>query len=88
MHAWGTDVSAVALGAQRYAAQAGMFDDWFDQVGRGQTPCASCPLLPVCGGACPKLWRQGQVPCPSMKFNWPQRLDLAAAKRGFVTVSG
>ncbi len=67
---------------------AGMFDDWFDQVQQGGAPCMSCPLLPVCGGACPKLWREGHVPCPSMKFNWAQRLDLAAAKLGFETVSG
>jgi uncharacterized protein len=61
----------------------GQFDDWYDQVGDGQQQCGRCPLLPVCGGACPKLWREGHVPCPSMKFNWPDRLDAAARDLGY-----
>jgi uncharacterized protein len=62
---------------------AGAFDDWYDQVGDGEQQCGRCPLLPVCGGACPKLWREGHVPCPSLKFNWADRMDLAARRMGY-----
>jgi len=41
--------------------------------------CARCPMLPVCGGACPKQWNEGNVPCPSAKYNMPDRLALAYA---------
>ncbi len=71
----------------------GRYDDWFDEIeasagADGETACARCPLLPVCGGACPKLWREGHLPCPSMKFNWNERLDLAAARLGYEAVDG
>lgn len=62
---------------------AGAFDDWYDQVGDGHQQCGRCPLLPVCGGSCPKLWREGYVPCPSFKHNWEQRLDIAARRLGY-----
>ncbi|WP_371503265.1 radical SAM protein [Kitasatospora sp. NBC_00374] len=62
---------------------AGAFDDWYDQVGDGGAQCSRCPILPVCGGSCPKLWREGHLPCPSVKFNWAERLDLAVRRRGF-----
>lgn len=64
----------------------GMFDDWFDQVGDGEQQCGRCPLLPVCGGSCPKLWREGHMPCPSMKFNWDARVDIAARRLGYEPV--
>jgi uncharacterized protein len=67
--------------------QAGAFDDWYDQVGDGHQQCGKCPLLPVCGGSCPKLWREGYVPCPSAKFNWEQRMDIAALQRGYQPVT-
>lgn len=62
---------------------AGSFDNWYDQVGNGRQPCGSCPLLPVCGGSCPKLWREGHIPCPSMKHNWQERMDIAALRLGY-----
>ncbi|MFI7275050.1 radical SAM protein [Streptomyces sp. NPDC049879] len=62
---------------------AGAFDDWYEQVGDGRQQCGRCPLLPVCGGSCPKLWREGHVPCPSVKFNWAERLDAAALDLGY-----
>lgn len=64
----------------------GGYDDWFDEVGEGTQQCGRCPLLPVCGGACPKLWREGHMPCPSMKFNLADRFDLAAARLGFTRI--
>lgn len=38
--------------------------------------CRSCPMLPVCGGSCPKLWSEGKIPCPSVKSNIRERLAL------------
>jgi uncharacterized protein len=53
-----------------------------DLVGAGERPCATCPVLPVCGGACPKHWLQGHPPCPSFKLNLSDRLlvDLGQAR--------
>jgi uncharacterized protein len=50
-----------------------------DDVMKAKYNCASCAMLPVCGGACPKLWREGIAPCPSTLHNMPQRLLLALA---------
>lgn len=47
-----------------------------DILDGSQKPCASCPMLPVCGGGCPKSWLDGGVPCPSPKFNMKGRLAL------------
>ncbi|MEV0878626.1 radical SAM protein [Micromonospora echinofusca] len=60
----------------------GAYDDWPQEVGRGQRSCSSCEFYPSCGGACPKLWREGHGPCPSFKFNAQQRLDLIAEMNG------
>lgn len=59
----------------------GPYDDWNDRVERGETPCRDCRIFGVCGGACPKLWMEGQVPCPTYKLpaNMQRRLDFAAA---------
>jgi uncharacterized protein len=38
--------------------------------------CNNCRMLPVCGGACPKSWEEGHEPCPTNKFNLPQKLAL------------
>lgn len=62
----------------------GMFDDWYDEVETGTQQCGRCPLLPVCGGSCPKLWRDGHMPCPSLKFNLADRFDIAAGRLGWV----
>ncbi|HWH01950.1 MAG TPA: radical SAM protein [Pilimelia sp.] len=64
----------------------GPFDDWYEQVGDGVQQCGRCPLLPVCGGSCPKLWREGHLPCPTLKFNWEDRIDLAARRLGYAPV--
>jgi uncharacterized protein len=64
---------------------AGAFDSWYDEVQQGGWPCAKCAFLPVCGGGCPKLWREGALPCPSFKFNWPDRLDMAATRLGLIS---
>lgn len=61
---------------------AGEFDDWYDTVDAGATACRGCPILPVCGGACPKLWREGTPPCPALRDNVRRRLDLYARDAG------
>ncbi|WP_256874916.1 radical SAM/SPASM domain-containing protein [Nostoc sp. C052] len=50
-----------------------------DRVRQGEYPCSTCPMLPVCGGACPKSWLEGIAPCPSAKHNIEQRLLLTYA---------
>ncbi|WP_353946104.1 radical SAM protein [Streptomyces sp. HUAS MG91] len=64
----------------------GAFDDWAQHVGEGKAMCSSCWLLPACGGSCPKLWREGEVPCPPVKFNIKERLSIVARKAGMQTV--
>jgi uncharacterized protein len=73
-------VSTLDIAAPR---PRGAYDDWYDEIEGGAQQCARCPLLPVCGGACPKLWREGHMPCPSMKFNFQERIELMAAQLGY-----
>lgn len=40
-------------------------------------PCPSCKMLPVCGGHCPKSWKEGMVACPTAKFNIEDKLALS-----------
>ncbi|MGW7573062.1 SPASM domain-containing protein [Streptomyces sp. NPDC054765] len=61
---------------------AGQFHDWAQRVGDGAVQCSKCWLLPVCGGHCPKRWSDGEIACPSMKANLPQRLSLGARRMG------
>lgn len=75
-----TTTADLALATRR---PLGEFDVWYDEVGAGKWPCSRCPILPVCGGSCPKLWNEQTPPCPSAKFNWPARLDLVAADLGW-----
>lgn len=51
-------------------------DKWNSNVKDGKSHCLHCNFFPVCGGACPKSWLDGNVPCPSFKFNMPERLRL------------
>ncbi|WP_223160760.1 radical SAM/SPASM domain-containing protein [Salinispora cortesiana] len=80
--------TAVGAVTDEWAATAqprpeGAFDDWHADVAAGGRGCSTCPLYPTCGGACPKLWREGHWPCPSFKFNIQARLDLIATMNGF-----
>ncbi len=65
----------------------GPYDDWNDSLAAGETWCRDCPMLGVCGGACPKLWRESGPPCPSFKRNWDARLSLAATQAGLLPVA-
>ena len=42
--------------------------------------CWTCPMLPTCGGACPKEWSEGRIPCPPTKFNIKERMLLAVVR--------
>ncbi|GAA1929157.1 radical SAM/SPASM domain-containing protein [Streptantibioticus ferralitis] len=67
---------------------AGAFDDWHNRVSRGDVPCSGCVFLPVCGGACPKAWVDGNVPCPSYKLNHQARMRLSAQINGLTEITG
>jgi uncharacterized protein len=55
------------------------FGTFNKDVADGHFGCSHCPMLPVCGGACPKSWVEGQAACPSFKHNMPDRLLVAHA---------
>lgn len=38
------------------------FTNWFEEVYANRYPCGTCRLLPVCGGGCPKAWKEGYEP--------------------------
>jgi uncharacterized protein len=50
-----------------------------EEVRAGAYDCPTCPMLPVCGGGCPKQWHEGRAPCPSAKHNIAARLALFLA---------
>jgi uncharacterized protein len=50
-----------------------------ERVSKGEYPCSTCRMLPVCGGRCPKSWLEGIEPCPSTKYNIEDRLLLTYA---------
>jgi uncharacterized protein len=62
--------------AEEKRLQLGSFNE---RIGRGEYQCGECPMLPVCGGRCPKLWQEGIVPCPTAKFNIGERLLMKYA---------
>lgn len=77
-------IGHVASGEVR--GQRDLLGDFNARVGRGEYPCSSCRMLPVCGGACPKAWQDGHEPCPSAKRNIEGRLLLSyAAARAAAT---
>lgn len=45
-----------------------------DVLNKTYSECIDCKFYPVCAGACPKHWIDGDVPCPSYKFNIEDRL--------------
>lgn len=52
------------------------FSTWNDDILNDEVPCTNCRILPICGGACPKLWKEGISPCPPIKYNIEDRLLL------------
>ncbi len=45
------------------------YADWNKDVYNKEVPCATCRVFPVCGGGCPKSWKEGHIPCPDFKYN-------------------
>ena len=54
------------------------FNSWIRDLKNGSFPCTNCKILPICGGACPKAWHEGNPPCPSIKYNLKERLLIFA----------
>ena len=52
------------------------YAEWNDEVLAKDFPCGDCRILPICGGACPKLWKENISPCPAIKYNIEDRLLL------------
>lgn len=44
------------------------FVNWNAEVCANKYPCGTCRILPLCGGGCPKAWREGYEPCPDYKL--------------------
>jgi uncharacterized protein len=57
------------------------------KVQDGEYPCSTCAMLPVCGGACPKLWLEGNQPCPTANYNIGERLLLEYIEKRMKDVS-
>jgi uncharacterized protein len=67
------------LRARRESPDAEALRGFLGDVERGKYECHACPILPLCGGACPKAWHEGGKPCPTIKYNLKERLLLAHA---------
>ena len=50
--------------------------NFYIDIENKKVPCYDCNLLPVCGGYCPLKWYEGEVACPSFKYNIEDRLIL------------
>lgn len=78
------DIHAFKLGKlndESYVNTERSFSSWNDDILNGDVPCTTCRILPICGGACPKLWKEGISPCPAIKYNIEDRLLLEFSKR-------
>ncbi|WP_211363251.1 SPASM domain-containing protein [Fluviispira multicolorata] len=53
-----------------------VFSDFYDAGVFENFSCNTCTMLPVCGGGCPKSWKENIQACPTPKFNISQRLLL------------
>jgi len=50
--------------------------NWFNEMPDNSSWCKNCNFLPMCGGACPKNWKEGTSACPSFTFNIDDRIFL------------
>jgi uncharacterized protein len=67
------------LSGKQTFGQRDRLGNFNERISKGEYPCFNCPMLPVCGGQCPKSWLEGIAPCPSAKYNIEQRLLLTYA---------
>jgi uncharacterized protein len=56
--------------------QEGPLRNWYKEIETSKNACYHCNLLPVCGGYCPLKWQEGEIACPSYKYNIEDRLLL------------
>jgi len=56
------------------------FSNFYEEDEIKKFSCHKCEILPICGGSCPKEWKEGRIPCPPIKFNSKERLLLYYAK--------
>ncbi|HSD13890.1 MAG TPA: radical SAM protein [Flavobacterium sp.] len=49
---------------------------WLTEIRNKKTLCYDCNLYPVCGGSCPKSWGEGNIPCPSFKYNLTTKIKM------------
>ncbi len=75
--------------AEEIPERRAIFGGFYGRIERGEYPCHTCPMLPVCGGSCPKSWHEGAAACPPAKFNIAQRLLVyyALERESFQDVS-
>lgn len=52
--------------------------NFYNEILEKKWPCHSCPLLPACGGECPKAWYEGRRACPPIKDTLVQTLSFSA----------
>lgn len=64
-----------------------IFDTWRNLIQNQTFPCGNCPWLPVCGGACPKRWIEGEKPCPPFTKQINSRFDILARQFGYSLIS-
>lgn len=71
----------------KYIEKNRPLNTWYEDMKDNRFPCATCKMLPVCGGGCPKSWHEDMRACPSAKFNIKDRLALTyvAAKSNMKT---
>ncbi len=67
------------LSGKQMSGSRDRLSNFNERVRQGEYPCSTCPMLPVCGGACPKSWLEAIAPCPSAKYNIEERLLLTYA---------
>jgi uncharacterized protein len=52
------------------------YNKWNEELKNNEYECGECNLLPVCGGGCPKAWKENFKPCPFYKYNFEEYLIL------------
>lgn len=52
------------------------FRNWFKELNEKKGVCFECNLFPVCGGGCRLQWEEGEIGCPSFKYNIEDKLIL------------
>jgi uncharacterized protein len=61
---------------ETYKSAKRTFGSWNDDILAKDFPCSTCEILPICGGSCPKLWKEGIVACPAIKHNIKDRMIM------------